>query len=77
LHGQIWANVWHSSRIARIDPQSGQVLSWIELAPLVNKEQREGEDVLNGIAYDASAERLVVTGKNWPELIEIKVHEKP
>jgi glutamine cyclotransferase len=77
LHGQIWANVWHSSRIARIDPQSGQVLSWIELAPLVNKEQREGEDVLNGIAYDPSAERLVVTGKNWPELIEIKVLEKP
>jgi glutaminyl-peptide cyclotransferase len=77
LHGQIWANVWHSSRIARIDPQSGQVLSWIELAPLVNKEQREGEDVLNGIAYDASADRLVVTGKNWPELFEIKVNEKP
>jgi len=77
LHGQIWANIWHSSRIARIDPQSGQVLSWIELAPLVNREQREGEDVLNGIAYDASADRLVVTGKNWPELLEIKVNEKP
>ena len=77
LHGQIWANIWHSSRIARIDPQSGQVLSWIELAPLVSKEQREGEDVLNGIAYDASADRLVVTGKNWPELIEIKVNEEP
>jgi glutamine cyclotransferase len=77
LHGQIWANIWHGSRIARINPQSGQVLSWIELAPLVNKEQREGEDVLNGIAYDARADRLVVTGKNWPELIEIKVNEKP
>jgi glutamine cyclotransferase len=77
LHGQIWANIWHATRIARIDPQSGQVLSWIELAPLVNKEQREGEDVLNGIAYDAGADRLVVTGKNWPELIEIKVNEKP
>jgi len=76
LHGQIWANIWHDSRIARIDSQSGQVLSWIELAPLVNKEQREGEDVLNGIAYDATADRLVVTGKNWPELIEIKVSEK-
>ena len=77
LHGQIWANIWHGSRIARIDPHSGQVLSWIELAPLVSKEQRDGEDVLNGIAYDTSADRLVVTGKNWPDLIEIKVNEKP
>lgn len=70
---EIWANIWHSTRIARIDPKSGQVLAWIELQPLVLKEQRESEDVLNGIAYDAKADRLVVTGKNWAEVVEIKV----
>lgn len=77
MHGEIWANVWHSTRIARINPQSGQVVAWIELQPLVAKEQREAEDVLNGIAYDAKADRLVVTGKNWPEIAEIKVNQKP
>jgi glutaminyl-peptide cyclotransferase len=77
MHGEIWANVWHSTRIARINPQSGQVVTWIELQPLVVKEQREAEDVLNGIAYDAKADRLVVTGKNWPEIFEIKVDRKP
>jgi glutaminyl-peptide cyclotransferase len=76
IRGEIWANVWHSTRIARIDPKTGQVLSWIELAPLVSKEQREAEDVLNGIAYDAKADRLVVTGKNWQEIIEIKLENK-
>jgi glutamine cyclotransferase len=76
IRGEIWANIWHSSRIARIDAKTGQVLSWIELAPLVSKQQREAEDVLNGIAYDAKADRLVVTGKNWPEIIEIKLEDK-
>jgi glutamine cyclotransferase len=73
IHGEIWANIWHSTRIARIDPKNGQVLAWIELSLLVQKEQREPEDVLNGIAYDPKADRLVVTGKNWPEIAEIKV----
>jgi glutaminyl-peptide cyclotransferase len=77
VRGEIFANVWHSTRIARIDPRSGQVLSWIELAPLVAKEQHGEEDVLNGIAYDAQTNRLFVTGKLWPEIAEIKVEEKP
>ena len=46
IHGEIFANIWHSTRIARIDPRSGQVSGWIELAPLVAKEQHGGEDVL-------------------------------
>ena len=76
LHGEIWANIWHSSRIARIDPHTGQVDSWIELAPLVSKEQRGPEDVLNGIAYDAKSDRLLVTGKDWPEILEIKLEDE-
>jgi len=73
IRGEIWANIWHSSRIARIDPRRGQVSSWINLALLVTKEQRGPEDVLNGIAYDAKSDRLLVTGKDWPEIIEIKL----
>jgi glutamine cyclotransferase len=73
IDGQIWANIWHSSRIAKIDPKSGQVTAWIELAPLVNEGEPEPEDVLNGIAYDAKRGRIFVTGKDWAEIFEIKV----
>jgi glutamine cyclotransferase len=73
IKGEIFANIWHSPRIARIDPRSGQVLAWIDLTPLVSKEQHSDEAVLNGIAYDKATERLFVTGKNWPQLFEIKL----
>jgi glutamine cyclotransferase len=73
IHGEIFANIWHSTRIARIDSRTGQVSGWIELASLVEKEQHAAEDVLNGIAYDEKNNRLVVTGKNWPEIVEIKL----
>ena len=73
INGKIFANVWHSDRIARIDPKSGKVTDWIDLSPVVARGTHEQEDVLNGIAYDAKRKRLFVTGKNWPELFEIKV----
>jgi glutaminyl-peptide cyclotransferase len=75
VKGEIFANVWHSSRIASIDPHSGQVLAWIDLTSLVSQEQHSDEAVLNGIAYDKATYRLFVTGKNWPKLFEIKVQE--
>jgi glutaminyl-peptide cyclotransferase len=71
VNGQILANVWMTSRIARIDPASGEVTGWIELAPLVAENTRGEDNVLNGIAYDAARDRLFVTGKNWPRLYEI------
>ena len=77
IDGEIFANVWHSSRIARIDPRSHQVVAWIDLATLVAKEQHGDEDVLNGIAYDHEGHRLFVTGKDWPEIIQIKVESEP
>jgi glutaminyl-peptide cyclotransferase len=77
IDGEIFSNVWHSSRIARIDPRSGKVLAWIDLTPLAAKEQSGDEDVLNGIAYDQEAHRIFVTGKNWPEIIEIKLESEP
>jgi glutaminyl-peptide cyclotransferase len=77
MNGEILANVWHSSRIARIEPRSGQVLAWIDLSSVVNRTKHEPEDVLNGIAYDAKRRRLFVTGKDWSEILEIKIDAKP
>ena len=77
INGEIFANIWHSPRIARIDARSGQVLAWIDLAPVVGRGKHEPEDVLNGIAYDAKRRRLFVTGKNWAEILEIKIDTKP
>ncbi len=76
IKGEIFSNIWHASRLARIDPQTGRVLSWIDLTPLVTREQHDSEDVLNGIAYDPNRGRLFVTGKRWSEIIEIEVEDK-
>jgi glutaminyl-peptide cyclotransferase len=74
IHGQIYANVWHTDRIARISPSTGQVLGWINLAGLLPPGSvSDPEAVLNGIAYDAAHDRLFITGKLWPKLFEIKV----
>ena len=73
VKNEILANIWHSPRIARIDPRKGQVLAWIDLTSIVAKEQHSEEAVLNGIAYDKSGDRLFVTGKNWSKLFQIKV----
>jgi glutamine cyclotransferase len=74
IDGQVWANVWQTDTIVRIDPQTGAVVGWIDLAGLLKPEDRTGaEDVLNGIAYDVQAGRLFVTGKWWPSLFEIEL----
>jgi len=77
VEGQIFANVWHSNRIARISPQSGDVVGWIDLTGLLNPVYRlEPEAVLNGIAYDPIRKRLFVTGKLWPKVFEIRLTPK-
>jgi glutamine cyclotransferase len=74
VQGEIYANVWQTDRIARIAPGTGQVVGWIDLEGLLTAEDRTGPvDVLNGIAYDAEADRLFVTGKLWPKLFEIEL----
>jgi glutamine cyclotransferase len=74
VQGEIYANVWQTNCIARIDPQTGQVVGWIELKGLLTPEDcGEPVDVLNGIAYDAENARLFVTGKLWPKLFEIEL----
>ena len=73
VKGEIYANVWMQDRIARISPKTGQVLGWIDLEGLLNPQEAVGVDVLNGIAYDATGDRLFVTGKLWPKLFEIRI----
>ncbi len=77
VEGQIFANVWHSNLIARISPQTGDVIGWIDLTGLLSPMYRfEAEAVLNGIAYDPVLKRLFVTGKLWPRVFEIKLSPK-
>lgn len=76
INGEIWANIWMTDLIARIDPQSGKVLSYVDLKGLLTASDRNTDtDVLNGIAYDNAGKRIFVTGKLWPKLFEIKVSE--
>ena len=78
INGEVWANIWQTNFIARIDPDSGQVVGMIDLTGLLSEADRsQPVDVLNGIAYDAATDRLFVTGKLWPKLFEIKLTEKP
>src|SRR5215469_11721438 len=74
IGGEIYANLWQTDQIVRISPRSGKIIGRIDLSGLIDKSQLPGPDaVLNGIAYDAKADRLFVTGKLWPKLFEIKV----
>ena len=75
IDGQVWANVWQTDRIVRIDPATGQVTGWLDLAGLLPDAERPADrgGVLNGIAYDADADRVFVTGKLWPALFEIEL----
>jgi glutamine cyclotransferase len=74
IDGEIWANVWHTDQIVRIDPASGQVKSFLNLAGILPEDERsDPEAVLNGIAYDAQGKRIFVSGKLWPRIFEIRL----
>ena len=78
VEGEIFANVWQTDRIARISPQNGEVIGWIDLKGLLSPVYRlEPGAVLNGIAYDSERKRLFVTGKLWPDIFEIQLVPKP
>lgn len=78
VKGEIYANVWQTNVIVRIDPHTGDVVGLINMAGLLSpSDVINGQtDVLNGIAYDAKGDRLFVTGKNWPKLFEIRLLNK-
>ena len=74
IDGEIWANVWQTDLILRIDPSTGLVASFLDLKGiLAPTDKTGGEDVLNGIAYDAEHKRIFITGKLWPRIFEIRI----
>ncbi len=79
VDGVIYANVWPTDRIARIDPATGAVTGWLDLAGLLKLPagQPADVDVLNGMAYDPGSRHLFVTGKYWPYLYEISLAPAP
>jgi len=77
VKGEIYANIWQTDRIARINPANGRVVGWIDLTGLLAPGAVEDDDaVLNGIAYDSVNDRLFVTGKLWPSIFEIEILPK-
>ena len=79
VKGEIWANIWQTGWIVRIDPASGKLLGRIDLKKLADQEMRSSSDadVMNGIAYDEATDRIFITGKMWRRLFEIKVVTQP
>jgi glutamine cyclotransferase len=76
INGEIWANIWMTDLIARIDPVSGKVIAYIDMKGILPESERKADtDVLNGIAYDEPGNRVFVTGKKWPKLYEIRLTE--
>lgn len=74
INGEVFANIWQTDWIVRIDPQSGVVLGWIDMAGILPEALiTPTTDVLNGIAYDPQGNRLFVTGKNWPLLFQVRL----
>ena len=78
VNGEVWANVWQTGTIIRIDPANGKLLGRIDFDHLVKQEQADNDsaDVLNGIAYDPATDRLFITGKLWKRLFEVKIKPK-
>ena len=77
IDGQIFANIYQTTKIARISPESGLVTGWLDLAGLKNQLSKPNRaDVLNGIAHDPATGHFLVTGKYWPQMFEIKVVKK-
>lgn len=73
VKGEVLANVWQTDYVARIDPGTGRVTSYIDFRGLLTPRERERTDVLNGIAYDGAGDRLFVTGKLWPRVFEVRI----
>ena len=84
INGELWVNIYQTSRIAVVNPKTGQVIKWVDLSGIAGADGKglmpvqpdaTADWVLNGIAYDNERDRLFVTGKNWPHIFEIKVKE--
>ena len=76
IKGEIWANVYGTDQIVRIDPATGQVRGVVNLRGILPAQLRAGTDVLNGIAYEPCSGAVYVTGKYWPKMYRISLVEK-
>jgi glutaminyl-peptide cyclotransferase len=76
IKGEIYANIWKTDRIVRIDPTTGKINAWIDMTGLHHGGDDRPENCLNGIAYDAESDRLFVTGKRWAKMYEIRLVRK-
>jgi glutaminyl-peptide cyclotransferase len=76
VKGEVFANVWQTDYVARIDPATGTVNGYIDFRGLLSARERESTDVLNGIAYDEAGDRLFITGKLWPRVFEVRITRK-
>jgi glutamine cyclotransferase len=76
IDGEIWANIWYEDRIARIDPDDGRILGWIDVSALYPARSRPNDAVVNGIAWDEESDRIFVTGKLWPVIFEVRFDER-
>jgi glutamine cyclotransferase len=76
IKGEIFANVWGTDLVVRIDPATGKVNGIIDFTGLLSRQDRERTEVLNGIAYDPKGDRLFVTGKLWPKIFEVRLRPK-
>jgi glutamine cyclotransferase len=78
IKGEVFANVWQTNEVVRIDPSNGIVRGVIDFSELLPSMDRSvGTDVLNGIAYDAAEDRLFITGKRWPSVFEVRLKALP
>lgn len=75
IKGEVWANVWLTDMIVRIDPSNGQVVGVLDMTGLLQQPRGDPDAVLNGIAYDADTDRIFVTGKLWPLMFEIHLQQ--
>jgi len=76
VKGELYANVWKTFEILRIDPQTGKILGVVDFSGLLTPDELERAEVFNGIAYDPDGDRLFVTGKFWPKLFEVRLRQK-
>ncbi|RYD55742.1 MAG: glutaminyl-peptide cyclotransferase [Sphingomonadales bacterium] len=76
IDGEIWANIWQTDLIARIDPGSGKVKGFVDVTAL-GPANADTDEVANGIAYDGATKRIFVTGKMWPQLYQVKLSDAP
>jgi glutamine cyclotransferase len=73
IDGKVYANIWGKRKIAIINPKTGKAEKWIDFKGILPKEKYPRTDVMNGIAYEPSTNKLYVTGKLWPFVFDVKI----